>query len=229
MTAFGIAAAKVRWAAPPLMFRPSPCPRHYAGRWATMPSADFCLITVKIAPRRAAVCHPVRSLLADDMPERPDLFYTRACTGSRRPLVKQISPNKNMNCHCTTPSFTVSREPLDFVTLCPLIPETQPCMTFLSVGSQFCASASFPPALAGWQLPSASSYAALKARTVGSPTGDLHPMSSCPCRAYTSVSTTDAVTAHDFAQLTPRRARHTRRSAHRFLTHLTKSRKENTV
>ncbi|WML84919.1 hypothetical protein [Thiothrix subterranea] len=33
-----------------LMFRPSPCPRHYAGRWATMPSADFCLITVKIAP-----------------------------------------------------------------------------------------------------------------------------------------------------------------------------------
>ena len=38
-----------------------------------------------------------------------------------------------------------------------------------------------------------------EARTVGSPTGDLHPMSSCPCRAYTSVSTTDAVTAHDFA------------------------------
>ena len=163
-------------------------PGHYAGRWATMPSADFCLITVKIAPRRAAVCHPVRSLLADDMPERPDLFYTRACTGSRRPLVKQISPNKNMNCHCTTPSFTVSREPLDFVTLCPLIPETQPCMTFLSVGSQLCASASFPPALAGWQLPSASSYAALEARTVGSPTGDLHPMSSCPCRAYTQRS-----------------------------------------
>ncbi|MDQ5769493.1 hypothetical protein, partial [Thiothrix subterranea] len=66
-----------------------------------------------------------------------------------------------------------------------------------------------PPALAGWQLPSASSYAALKARTVGSPTGDLHPMSSCPCRAYTIMSTTDAVTARDFAQLTPRRARHT--------------------
>jgi hypothetical protein len=56
-------------------------------------------------------------------------------------------------------------------------------------------------------LPSASSYAALEARTVGSPTGDLHPMSSCPCRAYTRFSTTDAVTARDAAQSTPRRAR----------------------
>lgn len=157
------------------MFRPSPCPSHYAGRWATMPSADFCLITVKIAPHRAAVCHPLRSLLADDSPVRLDFFYSRACTGSSRPLVKQTSPNKNMNGHCTTSPFTVSREPLDFVTLCPLIPETQPCMTFLSVGLQLCASASFPPALTGWQLPSASSYAILKARTVGSPTGDLHP------------------------------------------------------
>ena len=25
------------------MFRPSPCPNHYDGRLATMPSADFCL------------------------------------------------------------------------------------------------------------------------------------------------------------------------------------------
>lgn len=198
LTAFGIAAAKARWAAPPLMFRPSPCPSHYAGRWATMPSADFCLITVKIAPHRAAVCHPVRSLLADDSPVRLDFFYSRACTGSSRPLVKQTSPNKDMNCHCTTPPFTVSREPLDFVTLCPLIPETQPCMTFLSVGLQLCASASFPPALTGWQLPSASSYAALKSSAGGSPTGDLHPVSSCPCRAYTNHSTTDAVIARDF-------------------------------
>ena len=29
-------------------FRPSPCPTHYGGRWATMPSADCCAIT----PRR---------------------------------------------------------------------------------------------------------------------------------------------------------------------------------
>jgi len=27
------------------MFGPSPCPNHYDGRLANMPSADFCLIT----------------------------------------------------------------------------------------------------------------------------------------------------------------------------------------
>ena len=34
-------------------FRPSPCPTHYDGPWATTPSADCCAIT----PRR---CHRVR-------------------------------------------------------------------------------------------------------------------------------------------------------------------------
>ena len=35
-------------------FRPSPCPTHYGGRLATMPSADFCPITPGIAAGRAA-------------------------------------------------------------------------------------------------------------------------------------------------------------------------------
>jgi hypothetical protein len=34
-------------------FRPSPCPTHYGGRLATMPSADFCLITPDVTARRA--------------------------------------------------------------------------------------------------------------------------------------------------------------------------------
>lgn len=34
-------------------FRPSPCPTHYSGRLATMPSADFCPITSGVAARRA--------------------------------------------------------------------------------------------------------------------------------------------------------------------------------
>jgi hypothetical protein len=34
-------------------FRPSPCPTHYGGRWATMPSADFCPITSGVAASRA--------------------------------------------------------------------------------------------------------------------------------------------------------------------------------
>ena len=42
-------------------FRPSPCPNHYDGRLATMPSADFCLITFKVAPAGAIGCHLVRS------------------------------------------------------------------------------------------------------------------------------------------------------------------------
>ena len=35
-------------------FRPSPCPTHYGGRLATMPSADFCPVTPSVAARRAA-------------------------------------------------------------------------------------------------------------------------------------------------------------------------------
>jgi hypothetical protein len=35
-------------------FGPSPCPTHYGGRLATMPSADFCPVTPDVAARRAA-------------------------------------------------------------------------------------------------------------------------------------------------------------------------------
>jgi len=35
-------------------FGPSPCPTHYGGRLATMPSADFCPITPDVTARRAA-------------------------------------------------------------------------------------------------------------------------------------------------------------------------------
>ena len=34
-------------------FGPSPCPTHYGGRWATMPSADFCPIPPGVTARRA--------------------------------------------------------------------------------------------------------------------------------------------------------------------------------
>ena len=43
------------------MFRPSPCPIHYDGRLATMPSADFCLITCRITSTGATGFHLVRS------------------------------------------------------------------------------------------------------------------------------------------------------------------------
>ena len=72
--------------------------------------------------------------------------------------VKQISPDKNVNCHCTTLPFTVSREPVGFVFWCILTPETRPYMTFLFIGSQLCTRASFPQVFTNLQLPSASRY-----------------------------------------------------------------------
>jgi hypothetical protein len=53
------------------MFGPSPCPGHYSRRWATMASADFCLITPFIAERgAAATCCRVLSCFVFIAPER---------------------------------------------------------------------------------------------------------------------------------------------------------------
>ena len=112
-------------------FRPSPCPTHYGGRSATVPSADFCSITPGVATERAA----------------------RVVTGSGG--------------DCAAFAQTLSPAPI---------------MQFLFVGSHHCARASFRHALAASPLPSASGYVSI----TGTPTGDSHPIRSCPCRAYTS-------------------------------------------
>ena len=54
------------------------------------------------------------------------------------PLVEQISPDKNMNCHDTTAGFTVPREFVVFAVMCQLDPAAQPSIQFLFVGSSFC-------------------------------------------------------------------------------------------
>jgi len=98
------------------MFGPSPCPGNYSRRWATMASADFCLITVLIADNgAAATCCRVLSwfvFIAPEMPSRPGRWSPdSANTGftTRLPLhVKQISPDKTANFRSTTASFTVS-------------------------------------------------------------------------------------------------------------------------
>ena len=46
------------------MFRPSPCPIHYDRRLATMPSADFCLLTCLVAQSCAIGFHLIRSFLS---------------------------------------------------------------------------------------------------------------------------------------------------------------------
>ncbi len=49
----GYANAEVSAAPLCRRFRPSPCPTHYGGHLATMPSADFCPITPRVATGRA--------------------------------------------------------------------------------------------------------------------------------------------------------------------------------
>ena len=101
------------------------------------------------------------------------------------PPAGQISPDKDMNFPCTTAAFTLSPAPGGLRHLVLPRPGTEPSMRFLSVGSHRCARASSRQPLARLPLPSASSFICPHGHT-GTPTGDFHPTSSHPCRAYTS-------------------------------------------
>jgi len=108
----------LRWGGLPY----SPCPSHYAGHLATMPSADFCLITVRVTTNRAIGLYLIRSPLAIHSTE-PRHLLTRALLVVYRSPVKQIpecliTPDKNTNCPCATASFTVAVRSRGFVILC---------------------------------------------------------------------------------------------------------------
>jgi hypothetical protein len=132
--------------------------------------------------------------------------------GLSRPHARQISPNKNLtvssgkkrdvrstpeggapwkvriHCQCTTAAFTLSPVPGGLRHLVLTRPETEPSIRFLSVGSHLCARASFRPPLAGLPLPSASSCICPTIGHYRYSYRGLHPISSCPCRAYTTGS-----------------------------------------
>jgi len=103
------------------------------------------------------------------------------------PHGKQISPDKNVSFPCTTAAFTLPHEPVGFVVLCQLAQE-------LSLICGFCPSAR----TYALRLPSDGRSPSrpclrlvllvvfINMNTIGSRTGDLHPISSRPCRAYTS-------------------------------------------
>ena len=105
------------------------------------------------------------------------------------PHGKQISPDKNVNFPCTTAAFTLPPEPTGFVVLCQLAQG-------LSLVCGFCSSAR----TFALQLPSDPSsrrrpclrlvllIVFISMNTIGSRTGDFHPISSRPCRAYTNRS-----------------------------------------
>lgn len=80
------------------------------------------------------------------------------CAKSRPSPLRQISPNKNMSCPCTSAAFTLSPVPGGLRCHVPTRPGTEPSMRFLSVASHFCTRASFRHPLAGLPLPSASGF-----------------------------------------------------------------------
>ena len=112
-----------------------------------------------------------------------------------RLLFEQISPDKNVNCLCTTAPFTVSLEPEGFVVVCQLAPKISAFydgsvrpLTDLPPASSGHSLASLPLLLAsGCRHSAPITFEHLDA---GSTTGDFHPMSVRPCWAYTPMHPT---------------------------------------
>ena len=94
-----------------------------------MPSADFCTLTVTVSNDSAIGVH--REVLSvscfpKDSYQATAVDTPGPCAGWPVPdllmkllsHVAQISPDKNVNCPCTTAAFTLSPEPMGFVMLC---------------------------------------------------------------------------------------------------------------
>ena len=149
------------------------------GKMPTMPSADFCSITPGVAPRRAAGAlgsgdqsRPFglglspAPMAADRSSSRSPRI--RACTVAAQPRHLPYPPNHRAS------------------TCCAVSPQgSRPSMAFVFLGSQLCRG-----------LPSDDPSRGRPCRKLviiavhsvdgGSLTGDFHPVSTCPCRAYTS-------------------------------------------
>ena len=164
-------------------FSPSPCPTHYDERLATTTSADFCSITQSVSA-------PVRCLKIGRVLWLPCRFQQHLIQTpmDSRLLFEQISPDKNVNCLCTTAPFTVSIEPEGFVVVCQLVPKIS---AFYDVSVRRLTD--LPPASSGHSLASLllasgcrhSAPITFEHLDAGSTTGDFHPMSVRPCWAYT--------------------------------------------
>jgi hypothetical protein len=142
-----------------------------------MASADFCFLPPGVSVRKAEM----GALEAGGL-STPFGMVRSPAPIAHTPHGKQISPDKNVSFPCTTASFTISPEPEGFAIGCWLAQETWPRMTFLFVGSQVCRG--LPPDAASRRRPCLWLVVGTDFIDVGSPTGDLHPISSRPCRAY---------------------------------------------
>jgi hypothetical protein len=92
----------------------------------TMPSADFCTLTVSVSSDGAIGVHhevPSVSCFPKDSYQATAIDTPGPCAGWPVPdvlmtilsLGVQISPDKSVNCPCTTAAFTLSPEPVGFV------------------------------------------------------------------------------------------------------------------
>jgi hypothetical protein len=153
-------------------------------RTATMASADFCFLPPDVSARKAG-----RGALGAGGLSTPFGMVRSPApiATSPSPRGKQISPDKSVSFPCTAASFTISPEPEGFAIGCWLAQETWPRMTFLFVGSQVCRG--LPPDAPSRRRPCLRLVVATEFIDVGSPTGDLHPINSRPCRAYTHTCT----------------------------------------
>jgi len=139
------------------MFSPSPCPRHYPWHWATMASADFCILTIPIAQGGAVCHHFLSAFFISFLTDKAGLsFSVPGCwipgpTGyfTENNFIlhgMQISPNKSMNFRYAGKRGTRLRTHhlpyflflgLNHVVLTD--PETRPYMIFLLVAPYLCA------------------------------------------------------------------------------------------
>ncbi len=92
---------------------------------------------------------PWGSMAIPALSDRPSVRLPRG----HEPLVRQISPDKNMNFPCTTAAFTLPLASDGLRHLVPTRPGAEPSMGFPSVGSHLCARASSGHPLAGLPLP----------------------------------------------------------------------------
>jgi len=102
------------------------------------------------------------------------------------PHEKQASPDKSVNFRCTTAPFTVSPVPWA-LTCCAVLPGDSALYGISVRRPTSLPSASFRPHLTVTPLPSAST-SCYYFNSIGTRTGDLNPISSRPCRAYTNSS-----------------------------------------
>jgi len=174
----------------------------YLAYLAIMASADFCILTIRITPHDAVFPHFLSSFLFRISQKGGTLPVCVGMFGNRNPTGDftgsgfilhgiQISPDKNVNFPCVAAPFTVSPVPWAS-TCCAALPgdsalydvSVRQLASSESPASLTCTPASFRPHLAVTPLPSASNFVTFH-NVTGTLTGDLNPMSSRPCRAYT--------------------------------------------